>query len=121
MYNYDTTNTVDSLGKFVDPENRWGGIMRGLTTNDFELTNIEFIQFWVLDPFNEDAEGVDTLADHNGGDLYFNLGNISEDVLPDSEVCLIYRAKFVTSFLPRFSDQKIHCTVLPGRRKTHSQ
>ena len=84
MYNYDTTNTVDTLGRFVDPENRWGGIMRGLTTNDFELANIEFIQFWVLDPFNDDAEAVDTLAFHNGGDLYFNLGNISEDVLPDS-------------------------------------
>ncbi len=84
MYNYDTTNTVDSLGNFVDPENRWGGIMRGLTTNDFELANVEFIQFWVLDPFNEDAEGVDSLAFHNGGDLYFNLGNISEDALPDS-------------------------------------
>jgi cell surface protein SprA len=84
MYNYDTTNTIDSVGRFVDPENRWGGIMRGLTTNDFELANIEFIQFWVLDPFNQDAENVDTLAIHNGGDLYFNLGNISEDVLPDS-------------------------------------
>ena len=58
--------------------------MRGLTTNDFEVANIEFIQFWILDPFNEDAEGVDTNSFHNGGDIYFNLGNISEDVLPDS-------------------------------------
>ena len=41
----------------------------------FELANIEFIQFWVLDPFNQDAENVDTLAIHNGGDLYFHLGN----------------------------------------------
>ena len=84
MYNYDTTNTVDSIGQFVNPEERWGGIMRGLTTNDFEVANIEFIQFWILDPFNEDAEAVDSNAFHNGGDLYFNLGNISEDVLPDS-------------------------------------
>ncbi|MFN5844465.1 MAG: cell surface protein SprA, partial [Flavobacteriia bacterium] len=84
MYNYDTTNTVNSDGTWVNPENRWGGIMRALTTNDFEQTNIEFIQFWVLDPFNEDAENVDPNATHTGGDLYFNLGNISEDVLPDS-------------------------------------
>jgi cell surface protein SprA len=84
MYNYDTTNTVNPDGTFVNPENRWGGIMRGLTTNDFEQTNIEFIQFWVLDPFNEDAENVDPNAPHSGGDLYFNLGNISEDVLTDS-------------------------------------
>ena len=84
MYNYDTTNTYNADGTFVNPENRWGGIMRALTTNDFEQTNIEFIQFWVLDPFNEDAENVDPNGLHNGGDLYFNLGNISEDQLPDS-------------------------------------
>ncbi len=84
MYNYDTTNTVNAEGKFINPENRWGGIMRALSTNDFELTNIEFIQFWVLDPFNEDAENVNPNAQHNGGDLYFNLGNVSEDILPDS-------------------------------------
>jgi len=84
MYNYDTTNTVDSIGRFINPENRWGGIMRGLTTNDFEVANIEFIQFWVLDPFNEDAENENPNTFHTGGDLYFNLGNISEDVLPDS-------------------------------------
>lgn len=84
MYNYDTTNTVDSSGYFINPENRWGGIQRGLTTNDFELANIEFIQFWVLDPFNSDAENADPNSAMTGGDLYFNLGNISEDVLPDS-------------------------------------
>jgi len=84
MYNYDTTNTVDADGNFINPENRWGGIMRALTTNDFELANIEFIQFWVLDPFNEDAENVNPNSAHSGGDLYFNIGNISEDILPDS-------------------------------------
>ncbi|MFT5779596.1 MAG: cell surface protein SprA, partial [Crocinitomicaceae bacterium] len=84
VYNYDTTNTVDTDGLFIDPENRWGGIMRALTTNDFEQTNIEYIQFWILDPFNPDAENADPGSIHSGGDLYFNLGNISEDVLPDS-------------------------------------
>lgn len=84
MYNYDTTNTVDVDGNFIDPENRWGGIMRSLTTNDFEQTNIEYIQFWILDPFNDDAEAANPSSNHTGGDLYFNLGSISEDVLPDS-------------------------------------
>lgn len=84
MYNYDTSNTIDSAGFFINPENRWGGIQRGLTTNDFELANIEFIQFWVLDPFNSDAENSIPNSAMTGGDLYFNLGNISEDVLPDS-------------------------------------
>jgi len=83
-YNYDISNTIDADGLFVNPENRWGGIMRALTTNDFELANIEFIQFWVLDPFNDDAEAVNPNSPHTGGDLYFNLGNISEDILPDS-------------------------------------
>ncbi len=84
MYNYDTTATVNADGTFVDPENRWGGVMRALTTTNFEQTNIEYIQFWVLDPFNEDAEDADPNSAMTGGDLYFNLGNISEDILPDS-------------------------------------
>lgn len=84
MYNYDTTATVNADGTFTDPENRWGGIMRALTTTNFEQTNIEYIQFWVLDPFNEDAEDADPNSAMTGGDLYFNLGNISEDILPDS-------------------------------------
>ncbi len=83
-YNYDTTNTVNPDGTFIDPQTRWAGVQRALTTNDFELTNIEFIQFWMLDPFNEDAENADPTTQHSGGDLYFNLGNVSEDVLPDS-------------------------------------
>lgn len=84
MYNYDTTNTLDSAGYFTNPENRWAGIMRGLSTNDFELANVQFIQFWMLDPFNDDAENQNPNATMNGGDLYLNLGNVSEDVLPDS-------------------------------------
>ncbi len=85
MYNYEAnSSTINSDGTFSNPKNRWGGIMRGLTTNDFEQTNIEFIQFWMLDPFNEDAEKADPNSLHSGGDLYFNLGNVSEDVLPDS-------------------------------------
>jgi cell surface protein SprA len=83
MYNYDQSNTVNPDGTWTNPEERWGGIMRALSTNDFEQANIEYIQFWVLDPFNDDAENVNP-GPHNGGDLYFNLGNISEDVLADS-------------------------------------
>ncbi len=84
MYNYDTTNTLNPDGTFNNPQTRWGGISRALTTNDFEQANVEYIQFWMLDPFNTDAENVDPTSTHNGGTLYFNLGNISEDVLNDS-------------------------------------
>jgi cell surface protein SprA len=51
--------------------------MRELQTNDFETSNIEYIEFWLMDPFVNDSL-------HLGGDLYFNLGEISEDVLKDS-------------------------------------
>lgn len=83
MYNYDTTTNITPDGLFTDPQTRWGGIMRALTTTNFEQANIEFIQFWMLDPFNEDMENANPGV-HGGGELYFNLGNISEDILPDS-------------------------------------
>ena len=81
-YNFDVEGEpgisagLDADGKLNNPRSRWGGIMRELLTNNFEEQNIEFIQFWLLDPFLEDP----TLR---GGDLYFNLGNISEDILKD--------------------------------------
>ena len=84
MYNYDTTANYNEDGTFSDPETRWAGISRALTTNDFELSNIEFIQFWVLDPFHEDTEDQNPDTQHSGGNLYINLGNVSEDALPDS-------------------------------------
>ena len=79
-YNFDSTLVITTEGelKLPNPQDRWGGVMRSLTTTDFEQANIEFIQFWVMDPFHDDSENF------NGGDLYFNLGNISEDVLRDS-------------------------------------
>ncbi len=63
-------------GNLLEPTSRWAGIMRSLPNNDFEAANIEYIDFWLLNPF------IDT--DDTQGDLYFNLGNISEDILRDS-------------------------------------
>ena len=90
-YNYDTNN-VGGDGKFTNPEDRWAGITRALTTTNFEQSNVEYIQFWLMDPYdhysitNEEGlqPGVDpTNISNQVGDLYFNLGNISEDVLKD--------------------------------------
>ena len=53
--------------------------MRKVETTDFESSNVEYIQFWVMDPF----DAVDGDPNHPGGTLYFNLGNISEDILKD--------------------------------------
>lgn len=75
------TSPLNADGSLSNPARRWGGIMRPLTTTDFELANIEYIQFWVMDPFNSDAL---SLLGSTGGDLYFDLGNVSEDILPDS-------------------------------------
>ncbi len=66
-----------SSGMLNDPQSRWGGIMRSLQTNNFEAANIEFIEIWVMSPFIGGEGG-------QGGDLYINLGNVSEDILRDS-------------------------------------
>jgi cell surface protein SprA len=83
-YNFDAAPTnysagVNPNGTLKDPKTRWGGIMRKIESSDFETSNIEFIEFWLMDPFVND-----TLNLHEGGDLYFNLGDVSEDVLKDS-------------------------------------
>ena len=74
-----TVNGLESNGKLNNPSSNWGAIMRKLETNDFESANIEFIEFWMMDPFNSE----DGLINHSGGDMYLHLGNISEDVLKD--------------------------------------
>ena len=85
-YNFDVTPTsysygLDSFsGHLRNPSSRWGGIMRKIETNDFEASNIEFIQFWMMDPFAYDSPNSGT-----GGDLYFDLGTISEDILHDGQ------------------------------------
>ncbi|MDT0686284.1 cell surface protein SprA [Autumnicola psychrophila] len=61
-----------------NPEDNFGGIMRGINTTNFEQSNVEFIEFWVMDPYiYPENQGT------SGGDIVFNLGNISEDVLKD--------------------------------------
>ncbi|MGB8490840.1 MAG: cell surface protein SprA, partial [Bacteroidales bacterium] len=81
-YNFDAepgaySRGLTQDGKLNDPQSRWGGIMREVLTSDFETANIQYIEFWMMDPFVEDPN-------HSGGDLYFDLGNISEDILRDS-------------------------------------
>jgi cell surface protein SprA len=93
-YNFDTGANVNSDGSFVDPSQNWGGIMRALTTtNNFEQANVEYIQFWLMDPYEgysiteEEGlpNGVDPQNSINQGKLFINLGNISEDILADSQ------------------------------------
>ncbi|MDE5745126.1 MAG: cell surface protein SprA, partial [Paramuribaculum sp.] len=76
-YNVDATN-IDSDGKLLCPEKRWGGIMRRLDNTNFEQSNIEYVQFWLMNPFLDPEN-----PNYEGGDLYFNFGEISEDILKD--------------------------------------
>ncbi|MCB0397087.1 MAG: cell surface protein SprA [Flavobacteriales bacterium] len=105
-YNYDVNSGTYSKGlnpdgTLIDPSSRWAGIMRKIETNDFEASNIEFIEFWVMDPYLYDPS-------HSGGDLYFNLGNISEDVLKDSR-------KFFEHGLPSGPDGDLYDVTAWGR------
>ncbi|MBK9960052.1 MAG: cell surface protein SprA [Saprospiraceae bacterium] len=64
------------------PETRWAGIMSKLNTNDFELANVEYIDFWLLNPFLPKANGSKV---SNSGKLFFQLGTFSEDILKDGK------------------------------------
>ncbi|MBQ7635550.1 MAG: cell surface protein SprA [Bacteroidaceae bacterium] len=86
---YNLDPGLDSDGRLPDPQKRWGGMMRKLETPDFETANIEFIEFWLLDPFVKAR----TDGSNPSGDLYINLGEVSEDILKDGK-------KFYESGLP---------------------
>lgn len=89
-YNFNVTD-LQADGTLQNPQRNWGGMMRKLDTNDFEQANIEYIEFWMLDPFIYSREQADT-ADY-GGDFYINLGEVSEDILRDGK-------KFYESGMP---------------------
>ncbi|WP_449658206.1 T9SS outer membrane translocon Sov/SprA [Winogradskyella endarachnes] len=73
-YNFDP----EELQGTVSPDQRWAGITRQLTSTDFEQANVEYIEFWIQDPFLDSPT-------NQGGKLLINLGNISEDVLRDGK------------------------------------
>ena len=88
---YNLTTDVTTDGKLINPQQRWGGMMRKLDTNDFETANVEYIEFWMMDPFIYTSQQND--ANEYGGDLYINLGEVSEDILRDGK-------KFSESSMP---------------------
>ncbi|MDZ4838727.1 MAG: cell surface protein SprA [Bacteroidota bacterium] len=72
---YNFSLNVQQDGTLNNPSANWAGIMRKIDYSDFEAFNIEYVEFWMLDPFIKD-KGIN-------GELYINLGNISEDILRD--------------------------------------
>ena len=91
---YNLDPSLDRDGHLVNPTQRWGGMMRRLETSDFEAANVAYIEFWMMDPFTE----IDGKTPNYTGDLYFNLGEISEDVLRDGR-------KFYESGMPVDGDR----------------
>ena len=79
-YNFTTTG-FNAAGALNNPRSRWGGLFRRIEANDFEALNIEFIELWLMDPNIYKPNSA-------GGDLYFNIGNLSEDILKDGRKSL---------------------------------
>jgi cell surface protein SprA len=78
-YNYETKSTaIDANGKLTNPANRWGGIMRSIDQTDFETSNVEFVEFWLQNPFIK-------APNSRGGKMLLNFGNVSEDILKDGK------------------------------------
>ncbi|WP_458250431.1 T9SS outer membrane translocon Sov/SprA [Gillisia xinjiangensis] len=75
-YNYNPSAAGGN--SLNNPKENFGGISRAISSTNFEQSNVEFIQFWVMDPYIYPEN-----AGNSGGKITFNLGNISEDVLKD--------------------------------------
>ncbi|HEX2969665.1 MAG TPA: cell surface protein SprA [Bacteroidales bacterium] len=108
-YNFDTdpgtlSRGMNSEGGLNEPASRWGGMMREILTSDFETANIQYLKFWIMDPFVENPA-------LSGGDMYIDLGNISEDILRDSR-------KSFENGLPGSSDIKNVDSTAWGRVPT---
>lgn len=99
-YNFRTTG-LNPDGTLLQPERNWGGFQRKIETNDFEALNVGFIEIWVMDPFINKPN-------NRGGDLYINLGNISEDILKDGR-------KSLENGLPEVDDPTKYDETIWGR------
>ena len=111
-YNFDPPDGtqfsagLNSDGTLKEPEERWAGVMRQMTTNDFQSSNIEFLEFWLMSPFLDTtgAQGgnPDALTGEMNGELIINFGNVSEDIMPDSR-------KFFENGLPGTNSMILAC------------
>lgn len=111
MYNYNSDLTADGFLK--NPRRNFGSIMRGITFDaDFDNTNVEYIEFWMLDPFADvvrDGTPNGNKRNTTGGKLVFQLGDVSEDVIPDN------RFNFENGILPLESATSEPITTFWGK------
>ena len=80
-YNFNPIAASTNTFTPAQARENFGGIMRAINSTNFEQSNVEYIQFWVLDPYYQNQQG--SVNPTNTGKIYFNLGEISEDVLKD--------------------------------------
>jgi cell surface protein SprA len=80
-YNYNPIAATNNQFPAIDAPNNWGGIMRAINTTNFEQSNVEYVQFWMMDPYTGNPGDVANTT--NTGTLTLNLGEISEDILKD--------------------------------------
>ncbi|TDP60272.1 cell surface protein SprA [Flavobacterium dankookense] len=80
-YNYNPS--AASTGLLPNPQENFGGITRAINSTNFEQSNVEYIQFWIMDPYFDPTNPDAVSNPANTGKIYFNLGEISEDVLKD--------------------------------------
>ena len=106
---YNLNPSLTTEGRLQDPEQMWGGMARSLETTDFETANIEYIEFWLLDPFIYMREQ----SGDWGGELYFDLGDISEDILRDGH-------KYYESGMPTDGSSDVYEENNWGRYPTSS-
>jgi cell surface protein SprA len=78
---YNNNPLASGTNELPNPKDNFGGITRSLNSTNFEQGNVEYIQFWLLDPYVGNGLTPQELA--NPGKIFFNLGSISEDILKD--------------------------------------
>ncbi|MBR6103514.1 MAG: cell surface protein SprA [Paludibacteraceae bacterium] len=84
-YNFDISG-LNADGTLANPETRWGGIMRKIENSDFNKANVAYIEFWMMDPFDEFTLARNPNVNLSSGKLVFNLGEVSEDILKDGRI-----------------------------------
>ncbi|MFH2095945.1 MAG: cell surface protein SprA [Bacteroidota bacterium] len=74
---------IDSDGKLLQPDTRWGGIMRPCNAV-YEKEGITLLDVLMMDPYADDSSFHIVRNDINPC-IYFNIGNISEDIYYDGK------------------------------------
>jgi cell surface protein SprA len=88
-YNYNFDLNQD--GTLKDPASNWGGITTAIRTEvDFDKANVEYLEFWLMDPFinskyGEVNDGKNSQPNTTGGKVVFHLGSLSEDLMRDGK------------------------------------